>query len=150
MANNKNDIPFGKESSEEAQVNETKVEANISSPSVMKMNFSSLAGKKIAIVKYSRVKNNKPSEFYYTFVGMCKHEGKPCMFKTWNGCNEIKRVCKIWEDKGLLRNGDKTPIVVTVERLDLKSYYFKEYVQSVEDLTHSVAEEFNLDLSVLD
>ena len=40
MANNKNDIPFGKESSEEAQVNETKVEANISSPSVMKMNFS--------------------------------------------------------------------------------------------------------------
>lgn len=50
----------------------------------------------------------------------------------------------------LLRNGDKTPIVVTVERLDLKSYYFKEYVQSVEDLTNSVAEEFNLDLSVLD
>ena len=114
------------------------------------INFSTLVGRKIIVLKYTRVKNNKPSECYYSFVGMYKVNGKPTLFKTWNGCSEIKRVCKLWEDKGLLRNGDKTPILVTVERMNAKSYYFKEYVQTVEDLTESVVDEFGLDLSVLD
>ena len=50
---NQTDIAFGANVVEDNQSNETRVITNISSPSVAQINFSTLVGRKIIVLKYT-------------------------------------------------------------------------------------------------
>lgn len=107
--------------------------------------FSELINKVVAIVAYKKIMNNKDSQYYIQFQMIVKDAaGKPELVKAHSGCYEIKEAYEIWVEKNV-----KLPLNVTICSESDRSYYFKEFHKTAQELCDEYLKDFDINLDEL-
>lgn len=114
-----------------------------------KAKLSDFVGKRICLVNYMRVDNNKDSEYYIKMQIISKGDGNtPNTYVIQSGHHWVKQAYDEWlkEDE---KNGCKPKKrYLTVMQTD-KSLYFKEYYMTSEESARKLVEELGIDLDEL-
>lgn len=99
--------------------------------------MSELVGKDIQIVNAKKIKNNRPSEYYYSFQFLIRVNGEVILGKSRNGSFLIKEFFDSHQGES---HNIKTKVLALEGR---ESYYFEGYSVSLEEATDILTKVYN-------